>query len=155
MSTPAVHRPPRRRRATALLAVVFVAVAAAGCMPADARTFLDRTNALRKSEGVAALQENDILTNKAEAWAQHMASTRVLTHSVLSDGLSGLSWTALAENIGTSSPTSDTLLTIYNQFASSPPHRANMVSSTYTHMGVGVATDKYGHVWVAEVFARL
>jgi uncharacterized protein YkwD len=139
----------------ALLAVVLLVLAAAGCMPADARTFLDRTNALRASVGVAALKENDVLTAKAEAWAVHMAATGKLEHSVLSDGLSGLSWKALGENIGTSSPTSNTLLTIHNAFVASPLHKANLVSSSFTHMGVGVATDKYGHVWVAEVFAKL
>ena len=32
---------------------------------------------------------------------------------------------------------------------------ANLVNSGFTHMGVGVATDRSGTVWVAEVFARL
>jgi uncharacterized protein YkwD len=38
---------------------------------------------------------------------------------------------------------------------SSPPHRANLVNSGFTHIGVGVAKDSRGRVWVAEVFARL
>ena len=29
------------------------------------------------------------------------------------------------------------------------------MNSSYTHMGVGVAKDKRGRIWVAEVFAQL
>ena len=145
----------RRRSAGTLLAIVLLAVVAAGCMPADAKTFLDRTNALRASQGVPALKEHDTLTRKAEAWAQHMAKTGRLEHSNLSDGLSGLKWTALGENVGYSSPTSDTLKSIHNMFVSSAGHRANLVNGQFTHMGVGVAKDSKGRIWVAEVFARL
>jgi len=145
----------RTRSAGALLAMVLLAVAAAGCMPAEERTFLDRTNSLRSSVGVRALYEHDTLTNKAEAWAQYMARTGKLAHSNLSSNLYGLNWQALGENVGYSSPTSNTLLTIHNAFVASAPHRANLVSRTFTHMGVGVARDSAGRVWVAEVFAKL
>jgi uncharacterized protein YkwD len=30
-----------------------------------------------------------------------------------------------------------------------------MLNSGFTHMGVGVARDGAGRIWVAEVFARL
>ena len=145
----------RRRGAGALVALLLAAVVLAGCMPDDARTFLDRTNSLRRSQGVTALKENDTLTNKAEAWARHMASTGRLEHSTLTSGLSGLRWTALGENVAYSPPTSNTLLTIHNMFASSSGHRANLLSRTFTHMGVGVAKDAAGRIWVVEVFARL
>jgi uncharacterized protein YkwD len=138
-----------------LLAVLALVLAAAGCMPAQERTFFDRTNALRASASVPLLAEQDILTAKAEAWAQHMATTGRLEHSNLTDGLGGLSWTKLGENVGMSGPTSNTLLTIHNAFVASTTHRSNLVNSQYTHMGVGVATDSAGRVWVAEVFARL
>jgi uncharacterized protein YkwD len=145
----------RRRSAGALLAIVLLGVVAAGCMPADGRTFLDRTNALRDDHRVGGLVEHQALTDKAEAWAQHMARTGRLEHSTLSDGLSRVSWTALGENVAYSSPTSNTLLTIHNMFVSSSAHRSNLLNSGYTHMGVGVARDGAGRIWVAEVFARL
>jgi uncharacterized protein YkwD len=145
----------RRRSAGVLLAIVLLGVIAAGCMPADGRTFLDRTNSLRADNGVRSLAEHQALTDKAEAWAQHMARTGRLEHSNLSDGLASLSWTSLGENVGYSSPTSNTLLTIHNMFVSSAAHRKNLLNSGYTHMGVGVARDGAGRIWVAEVFARL
>jgi uncharacterized protein YkwD len=153
-----VATPPRstaRRSAGALLAIILLGVLASGCMPGDGRTFLDRTNSLRQDYRVPALKEHQVLTDKAEAWAQHMARTGKLQHSNLSDGLNSLSWTSLAENVGYSSPTSDTLLTIHKQFVTSSAHRSNLLNSGYTHMGVGVARDGAGRVWVAEVFARL
>ena len=155
MTTISTSRPVKRRSVAAILAIVLLAVAAAGCMPGDARTFLDRTNSLRSSYGVRQLHEHDILTAKAEAWARHMASTGRLEHSDLSSGLSGLRWRALGENVAYSSPTRDTLKSIHDQFVASSPHRANLLNSGFTHMGVGVAKDKYGRIWVAEVFAAL
>jgi len=154
MPAVAVQTRSRPRSVITLIAVVLLALAAAGCMPADAKTFLDRTNSLRGSVGAPALKEHDTLTRKAEAWAQHMASTGELSHSNLAEGLSSLSWTRLGENVGYSSRTSDTLLYLHKAFVASPPHRANLVDKRFTHMGVGVATDKAGTVWVAEVFAR-
>ncbi len=144
-----------RRSMGAILAMVLLALVAAGCMPGDARTFLDRTNSLRSSQGVRPLNEHDTLTRKAEAWAQHMARTGTLAHSNLSDGLSGLRWRSLGENVGYSSATRDTLKTIHDMFVRSSGHRANLVNSRFTHMGVGVAKDSRGRVWVAEVFAQL
>ncbi len=149
-----IHR-TRTRAAGTLLAVVLLAVVGAGCLPAEEQTFLDRANGLRSSVGATPLQEHGTLTAKAEAWAHHMARTGRLEHSNLSADLPGVQWKALGENVGWSSPTSDTLLTIHNAFVSSPDHKRNLVDRRFTHMGVGVAVDGAGRVWVAEVFAQL
>lgn len=145
----------RRRPVIAAVAAVLLVTVVSGCMTAEERTFLDRTNALRSSHGIRPLAENSTLTSKAQAWASHMASTGRLEHSTLSADLGGLKWTKLGENVGMSKPTSNTLLTIHNYFVSSGGHRKNLLDSQFTHMGVGVAVDKSGRVWVAEVFARL
>lgn len=156
MTTNTAPRTSRKKRsAGAILAMVLLAVVAAGCMPADAQSFLDRTNALRSSQGVRPLKEHGTLTRKAEAWAQRMASTGRLEHSNLSSDLGSLQWRALGENVGYSSPTGNTLKTIHDMFAGSAPHRANLLNSRFTHMGVGVAKDSRGRIWVAEVFAQL
>ncbi len=142
----------RLRFAGALLAIALLLAA---CMSAEERTFLDRTNAYRVANGVPTVQEHGTLTNKAEAWAQHMARTGRLAHSDLTANLGGLQWYVLGENVGYSSRTSNTLLSLHNQFVNSPPHRANLVDRRFTHMGVGVAVDSAGRTWVAEVFAKL
>lgn len=152
MSSPTIGRP--RRTVLGLLAVVLVTLVA-GCLPPEEQTFLDRTNSFRSANGVAPLREHATLTKKAEDWARSMAATGTLAHSDLTSGLGGLDWRSLGENVGMSSPTSDTLLTIHNKFVSSSDHRANLLNAGFTHMGVGVHTDARGVVWVAEVFARL
>lgn len=138
-----------------MIGLVALALVATACMSPEARTFLDRTNAMRAAAGVPGLAEHDTLTRKAEQWAQHMAATGQLGHSQLSQGLDGLAWRALAENVAVSDPTGDTYLTLHNALAGSPQHRNTMMSREFTHMGVGVATGRDGRVWVAEVFARL
>lgn len=146
---------PRRRKALALLSVVLLAVTVSACMPAEERTFFDRTNALRLSRVVRPLAEHDVLTAKAEQWAVHLAGTGMLAHSQLSQGLGGLAWKSLGENVGVSSPTGDTLLRLHNTLAGSSEHLQNMLDPQFTHMGVGVATGADGRVWVVEVFAGL
>ena len=39
-------------------------------------------------------------------------------------------------------------------FLSSPGHRRNIMSAAYTKVGVGVATDKNGFVYLTQIFAR-
>lgn len=155
LTTPTRTTTPRKRRSLGLLAVVLLAVTASACLPAEEQSFLDRTNRVRSSQGVRTLAEHGTLTAKAEAWAQHMASTGKLAHSNLSSNLGGLRYTALGENVGMAGGTKDPWLAIHNAFVKSPGHYANIVNPKYTHMGIGVAVDRNGTVWVAEVFAAL
>lgn len=146
---------PARKRGLAVIAVVLLALTTSACLPQQEQSFLDRTNALRASEGLRAYQEHGTLTQKAEAWAQHMASTGVLAHSTLSSGLGGLAWKSLGENVGVVPGGNDPWLRCHQMFASSSSHRANLLSTKFTHMGIGVATSGDGRVWVVEVFAQL
>lgn len=144
-----------RRRALALLTVVVLALTATACLPKEEQSFLDRTNAMRRTAGVPLLAEHGTLSAKAEAWAQQMARAGKLSHSTLSADLGGLRYLALGENVGMASGGTDPWLQIHNAFAGSPAHRANLLNSKYTHMGVGVAVSADGRVWVTEVFAQL
>lgn len=156
LARPAASARSRRRRvAFPLLGIALFAVAAAGCLPAQEYTFLERTNAMRTSAGLPVLSDHDVLNEKAEAWAQHLAQTGQLEHSQLTDSLGDLQWYALAENIGMSAPTADTLSTLHERLAESGRHRENMLDERFNHMGVGVAESADGRVWVVEVFAAL
>lgn len=138
-----------------LVAVALLALGTAACMPAEERTFLDRTNAMRTARGIPALAEQQALTDKAERWAQHMAATGTLAHSSLTADLGGLAWARLAENVAVSTPTADPLLTLHELVVSSAGHRQNLLDPGFTHMGVGFAVGPDGRAWVAQVFARL
>jgi uncharacterized protein YkwD len=73
----------------------------------------------------------------------------------VSQGLEGLPWRVLGENVGVSAATSDPLLGLHDAFVSSPDHLRNLLEPRFSHMGVGVAVGPDGRVWVAEVFAAL
>jgi uncharacterized protein YkwD len=156
MSASSVSARPRRSRMTvSVLGIALLAVAAAGCLPAEERSFLERTNALRTAHGLPVLADHDVLNEKAEAWAQHMAKTGHLDHSNLTESLGGLQWSKLAENVGMSEPTADTYATLHESLAASGSHLANLLDPQFDHMGVGLAESADGRVWVVEVFADL
>jgi uncharacterized protein YkwD len=154
-SSVAPVRSRRRRKVLALAGVAVLAITSSGCLNAEEQSFLARTNALRSSQGVAALSDLDVLNQKAEQWARHLAETGVLAHSTVSQSLEGLAWQLLGENVGVTRATADPLLALHEGFADSPAHRANLLNSRFDHMGVGVAEGADGRVWVVEVFADL
>ena len=39
-------------------------------------------------------------------------------------------------------------------FLSSPGHRKNILHKTFTKVGIGIAADKKGHVYLTQIFAR-
>ena len=143
-------------RPRALFAILALAVALlAGCLSPEEQSFLDRTNQVRASTGATALAVHPSLNAKAQDWAEHMAATNQLYHSTLSDGLGGVDWTTLGENVGRSSPNGDWALKLHDKLVASPGHYRNLVDRRFTHMGVGVARAANGDVYVAEVFAAI
>jgi hypothetical protein len=76
-----------------------------------------------------------------------MANSRTLYHNS-SLGSDVCCWTQVGENIGEGQSESS----IENAFMNSTPHRDNILSSAYTQIGVGTATDSSGTIWVDEVF---
>jgi len=62
----------------------------------------------------------------------------------------GYSFTAAGENIAHHA----TVEKSQAAFLSSPGHRKNIMSTTYTKVGVGVAVDSKGYVYLTQIFAR-
>ena len=56
----------------------------------------------------------------------------------------------MAENVGSANQ----IDTIVRALEASPEHRANMLSSKYTHMAIGSVRGKDGKVYVAQLFWR-
>jgi uncharacterized protein YkwD len=138
-----------RKLAIGLILVVAAAVlpAVAGASTAsDEAGFVSRINALRSSQGLAALEVNRTLVDKARGWAQRMASGGSVTHSNLSEGVT-VAWAKLGENVGKGGDVDS----IHEAFAASPDHRANMVDPGFRDLGVGVAYGRRS-LWVSEVF---
>ncbi|WP_084129282.1 S-layer homology domain-containing protein [Demequina sp. NBRC 110055] len=150
-------------RATIALAVVAT-LAVGAAVPASAATSGDdrietATNAYRASYGVDDLGRNGGVDSVAQSWAEHMRSTRTLAHNpkfgsqMPQRGLS--SW---GENVGYAcgyggvNANTDAII---KGWKNSSGHRANMLRSTFTDIGIGVAYDSGRDcVWAVQDFGR-
>ncbi|GAC1329797.1 MAG: hypothetical protein NVSMB13_17580 [Mycobacteriales bacterium] len=109
--------------------------------------FVSLVNSARASAGLAPYSVAGDLSAVARNWAAHMAATRTLSHNPsLASQVSG--WSAVGENIGYGGSVSIVNTLLMN----SPTHRGNILSSTYSQIGVGTATASDGSLWVSEVF---
>jgi uncharacterized protein YkwD len=131
-----------------LLAVGLLVAVLASCRPMSASevNLFVATNSFRKANGEPALAQQEALVDEARSWAATMAARGQLSHS---DPYTwNVSWTAVAENVGVSTSMND----IVDRLEASAPHRANMLSTKYTHMAVGTARGKDGRIYAAQLF---
>jgi uncharacterized protein YkwD len=79
--------------------------------------------------------------------------------------LAGVRWTAAGENIGEGGPVAGTPAAISQMavaltnmmLAEKPPddgHRLNILSSSFTHVGIAVYRDSHGIVWLTQDFSN-
>ena len=155
MATPvvaqALHLPGRR--VLTLLVVAAVAALALAVVPGRAFAgpnegdFIAAANGARANAGLSSYTYAGDLAAVARAQAERMAASGKLYHNPDLGG-SVSNWQGLAENVGVGPDWG----TIHQAFMDSPDHRAAILDSGYTQMGVGTAIDKDGTMWVAEVF---
>lgn len=107
--------------------------------------FFANVNSVRAGQGLAPLAYDGSLTSYARWWAGEMAAANSLEHSNISSLLG--SWWTVGENVGVG----PSVQSIHNALVASAGHYANIVGG-YTHLGVGVAIDGEGRIWVAQVF---
>jgi putative cell wall-binding protein len=121
---------------------------AASAAPRD--DVVSLTNAHRANAGLSALARESKLDAMAQEWANRMSSIKKMEHSTnewrTSRATAG--WTlCCGENIAYGYTSASAVV---SGWINSPGHRANILDSRYTHIGVGHATD--GNYWV-QVFA--
>jgi hypothetical protein len=113
----------------------------------DESEFVAYTNSARASHGVPAYAVRYDLTAVARRQAARMAAGRQIYHNPnLSSEVSN--WRALGENVGEGPSVSS----IQTAFMNSSSHRANILSTTYTEVGIGTARGSDGQIYVSEVF---
>ena len=77
----------------------------------------------------------------------------------------GIDWTAAGENIGEGGPVADTTAAIaamavgltQSMLNEQPPndgHRLNILSTSFTHIGIAVYRDSAGTVWLTQDFSN-
>jgi uncharacterized protein YkwD len=117
------------------------------------------TNAERANLGESSLRRNSTLDKAAQMKAQHMANNEYFSHYA-PDGTSpwywfdksGYTYAHAGENLAIHFTDSDEVV---EAWMNSPTHRANIVGSQYTEIGVGTAKGKfdgYDTVYVVQLF---
>lgn len=125
-------------------------------LPAPARAlssvescFYSAINRERSRVGRPSLRLMSDLTTIARRHSRRMASDHTIYHNNnLGNEVSG-HWWAAGENVGMG----DNCQQIHDAFMGSPGHRSNIIDRDYNQVGVGVAFDENGTVYVTEDFA--
>lgn len=110
------------------------------------RLLAKKTNAARAHADVRKLSLDPHLSRVARRQAGAMARKRTLYHTP-SLGSLVTRWQSLGENVGYAG----SVKRVHRAFMGSPAHKANILKSSYRHVGVGVR-KKGGYVWSAVVF---
>jgi len=151
-----------RRWVGILAATVALGGFGAACAPAPpsscgmdstSAAILTDVNASRAQAGLPGLAANGQLTCLAQGWSGYMASTNSFEHRNLaavlaSPGYGG--YHTLGENI-LEGPASITAGDMHTAWMNSPEHRANILSPSFTSVGIGLAWAN-GQVWATEDF---
>ena len=110
------------------------------------------TNAERYKAGVRALVSDPALDAAAAEWARHLAATCTFEHSTSqwrSSRVAAYGWVATGENIAAGQPDAKSVMTAW---MNSSGHKANILDSRYTGLGVGVATGSCYRTYWVQIF---
>jgi uncharacterized protein YkwD len=114
-------------------------------------------NADRRANGLSDLQVDPRLTTLAQNYAQDMINRNYFSHTN-PEGQSpfdrmtqaGISYSYAGENIAQAQNVQAAEVAFMNDAG----HRANILSPNYTTVGIGVAYDKNGNVYVVQDFIK-
>ncbi len=115
----------------------------------DEARALALVNGERAKAGVAALQLSGGARSVAREWSGHMAAHGMSHNPDLGGdlGRAGIGWRSIGENVGYGGSVDH----VHGMFMGSGGHRANILKSTFTHVGIGVVRSG-SQVWVTMVF---
>jgi uncharacterized protein YkwD len=122
-------------------------------------------NHARAGAGLPALTVTAGLDASSSAHNLLMAGGCGLSHQCPGEPAAGVHWTAAGENIGEGGPVADTTAAVaqmavgltQSMLNEQPPddgHRLNILSSTFTHLGIAVYRDGAGTVWLTQDFSN-
>lgn len=110
--------------------------------------FVTATNNARAGQGLPPLTVAGDLTTAARGHSRVMGDTSHLHHNPnLGSSVGG--WQKLGENVGRG-PSVDA---IHRALMDSPSHRANILGSDWTQIGIGVVVVD-GQIWVTQMFRQ-
>jgi hypothetical protein len=139
-----------------LLAAAQALQSAPPISPAEKRIF-EELNHERASHGLTALQWDNLVAGAARAHAQLLAENVKLSHQFAGEnslperlGATGARFTVSAENVAQVEFIED----VHPALMGSPGHRANILSSGYNAVGIGVV-ERQGKLYVTQDFIFL
>lgn len=109
-------------------------------------TMANLLGSARGAHGRAPVRVCADLRDLARAWSSRMADEGRLSHNSGLEAQAG-GWRSLGENVGYDF----SVERVHQRFMDSAPHRAHILSTTYTEVGIGVES-RAGQVWVTEIF---
>lgn len=119
---------------------------------------VDLVNQERQKAGLAPLKENAALSNVAETKAKDLRDNNYFSHTSPVYGSPfdmmkqfGIKYTAAGENIAKGQRDPQTVM---NGWMNSEGHRANILNSNFTEIGVGYVTDSNGNTYWVQMFIR-
>lgn len=114
-------------------------------------------NADRRANGLSNLTVSSAVTAVARSHAQDMVDRSFFSHTnpdgkTFTDRLkaAGISYSAAGENIAMNQSVEAAETSLMN----SSGHRANILNSNYTTVGIGVAYDSKGNIYVVQDFLK-
>ena len=125
----------------------------AGCE----QSLFNAVNAVRASNGKAALTRNAYIDGLCRQHAQYMAGKNVLSH----DNFDARA-TSTRANVPGTNPCAENVLQnnvpcnasdMATQWFNSPGHKTNMLNAAYTISGMGIVIDANGKIWACQLFA--
>lgn len=129
-----------------------------GSVSSYERQVADLVNAERAKAGLAPLTLDSSISNAARAKSKDMATNNYFAHTSPTYGNAGnmlsqfgVKYTAWGENIASGQKTPQQVVTAW---MNSQGHRENIMSSTFTKIGVGYATNSNGVPYWTQIFAR-
>jgi hypothetical protein len=117
-------------------------------------TLLTKLNAERAAGGLAALAVQPWASSVARAHSQEMAGARDIWHNhtgYLDIARQAIGAYLTGENVAEAGTLDETDSLLMN----SPPHRANILYPAFNYVGIGVALDAAGYVYVTQDFVTI
>lgn len=119
---------------------------------------VELVNVERQKAGLPALKMDASLSNVARAKSKDMAVNNYFAHQSPTYGSAGdmlrqygISWHAWGENIAAGQSTPEIVV---NAWMNSSGHRANILSSNFSKIGVGYVTSSSGRPYWTQIFTN-
>lgn len=141
----------RSRRQKLLIGAAGILVAVgllSGCLNSRQESVRTAMTNDRHAHNLQQLRVQSDAQAKAQAWAERLASDGYLHHSNLQSGIH-VRWCSLGENVGYG----PSVPAIEDAYMASAGHRANILSTKWTGVGVGYATSGT-RVYTVHVFIK-